>query len=132
MSLKRAPPPDSGPARAGVSRQERALRGRRAESLAAAHLERAGLTIVARNYRCKAGELDLVAREGRTLVFVEVRFRSSDRFGGAAASIDRAKRARLVRAAEHYLLGRPAPACRFDAVLVTGSDVQWIRNAFDD
>ncbi len=62
-------------------------RGRHAESLAAAFLQQRGLKLVERNYRCRFGEIDLVAREGKTLVFVEVRMRTSARFGGAAASI---------------------------------------------
>ena len=108
-------------------------RGGDAENLAAAFLERAGLEVVARNYRCRFGEIDLIARDGKTLVFVEVRMRTSDRFGGAAASITRAKRAKLSRAARHYLAGvARAPACRFDALLVNGNDdsIAWLKNAF--
>ena len=85
-------------------------RGAEAENLAAAYLQQAGLTLVARNYRCRFGEIDVVAREGKTLVFVEVRMRSSNRFGGAAASITAAKRAKLLRTARHYLAGIAAPA----------------------
>ena len=109
-------------------------RGEDAENLAAAFLQRAGLQLVARNYRCRFGEIDLIARDGKTLVFVEVRMRSSDRFGGAAGSITAAKRAKLSRAARHYLAGvARAPACRFDALLVNGRDntIEWLKNAFD-
>jgi len=110
-------------------------RGDAAENLAAEFLQRAGLTLVARNFRCRLGEIDLIARDGKTLVFVEVRMRSSNRFGGAAASITAAKRAKLSRAARHYLAGvaRP-PACRFDALLVNGTDnsIEWLKNAFDE
>jgi putative endonuclease len=109
-------------------------RGDAAENLAAAFLQSAGLELVARNYHCRFGEIDLIARDGKTLVFVEVRMRSSDRFGGAAASITAAKRAKLSRAARHYLAGvARAPACRFDALLVNGRDnsIEWLKNAFD-
>jgi putative endonuclease len=108
-------------------------RGIDAENLAAAFMQNAGLVLVAHNYRCRFGEIDLVARDGTTLVFVEVRLRSGSRFGGAAASITPAKRARLLRTARHYLAGLArAPACRFDALLVDGSDdsIEWIKNAF--
>lgn len=108
-------------------------RGRNAETLAARYLESRGLTIVERNYRCRYGEIDLIARDGLTLVFVEVRARRSRAFGGAAASITAAKRNKLRRTALHYLaaLGR-SPRCRFDAVLLSGDAhaVEWIRDAF--
>jgi len=108
--------------------------GEAAERLAAAHLEAAGLRLLERNYNCRLGELDLVCAEGEVLVFVEVRQRRSEGFGGAAASITAHKRRRIVRAARHYLmrLGRE-PACRFDVVLVRGADasVEWIRSAFE-
>lgn len=108
-------------------------RGAEAEALAAAFLERRGLRIIERNYRCRLGEIDLVAREGDTIVFVEVRQRSSRAFGGAAASITARKRMRLARAARHYLSRMGTlPACRFDAVLIEGSpaQIEWLRDAF--
>lgn len=109
--------------------------GEAAESLAAEFLRSRGLAISERNYRCRFGEIDIVAREGRTLVFVEVRRRSSEAYGGAAESITAAKRARLLAAARHYLArtGSHAP-CRFDAVLIRGETarVDWIRNAFGE
>ena len=108
-------------------------RGADAENLAVEFLERAGLALVARNYRCRFGEIDVIARDGAVLVFVEVRMRSSARFGGAAASITRAKQAKLLRAARHYLAGiARAPACRFDALLIDGKSqsIEWLRNAF--
>lgn len=105
--------------------------GSDAEELAARHLARQGLKVIERNYRCRGGEIDLVCRDGATLVFVEVRLRSSRGFGGAAASITPAKQQRLICAAGHYLAGKPMPACRFDAVLLDGQNIEWIRNAFD-
>ncbi|HXF67157.1 MAG TPA: YraN family protein [Burkholderiales bacterium] len=109
--------------------------GRGAEALAAALLERAGLTILARNYRCRFGEIDLVAQSGPTLVFVEVRARRSEQFGGAAASITRAKRRRLLAAARHYLAARGEDRpCRFDVVLARGAglELEWVQDAFGD
>lgn len=110
-------------------------RGEQAEALAADFLRGKGLHIAARNYRCRYGEIDLIAREGATVVFVEVRSRASEAYGGAAASITLAKREKLLKTARHYLAGiKPLPACRFDAVLVTGSPprIEWIRNAIED
>lgn len=106
-----------------------------AEALAAALLERAGLTILERNYRCRFGEIDLVAQCGPTLVFVEVRARRSEAFGGAAGSITRAKRRRLLAAARHYLAARGGDRpCRFDVVLARGEgpELEWVRDAFGD
>jgi len=94
-----------------------------------------GLTIVGRNFRTRFGEIDLIARDGSTLVFVEVRLRTSSRFGGAAESITTAKRARLVAAAREYLgRTRGEPACRFDAILMQRLDaacIDWRRNVVD-
>jgi putative endonuclease len=111
----------------------RAADGEAAETLAAQHLEAHGLRILARNFRCRAGEIDIIAVDGDTLVFVEVRYRASHRFGGAAASIDGLKQAKIVRAAQFYLAGRPERPCRFDAVLLDRLDpraVEWVRDAF--
>jgi len=107
-------------------------RGAQAEALAAGFLAGRGLRILARNYRCRAGEIDLIARDRDTIVFVEVRLRSSNAFGGAAASITATKRLRLQRAATHYLarLGKE-PACRFDAILLDSLDssrIEWLVN----
>ncbi|MBK5930984.1 YraN family protein [Halochromatium salexigens] len=96
------------------------------------YLEHQGLHHIASNVRCKRGELDLVMRDGDTLVFVEVRFRASGRFGGAAASIDSRKQARLSAAAAYYLQRHPiALPCRFDVVAIDGAGaLTWIRHAF--
>jgi len=102
------------------------------EDRAARFLESRGMTIVARNYRTRLGEIDLIARDGGVLVFVEVRLRADDRFGGAAASIGPAKQRRLAAAASAYLarLGRPPP-CRFDVVTLEAGEPAWLRGAFD-
>ena len=118
-------------------RADRAAAGAHAEALAAEFLAARGLTIVARNFRTRHGEIDLIAHDGATLVFVEVRRRSSAAFGGAAASITAAKQARWSLAARAYLARLPRePACRFDAVLLDGPDppaIEWQRDvlAFD-
>ncbi len=106
-------------------------RGKAAEDAAATYLAGQGLRLVERNWRCKGGEIDLIMRDGKVLVFVEVRARGSSRFGGAGASITGLKQARLIHAARLYLsaLGAP-PACRFDAVLLDGAKLSWIRDAF--
>jgi putative endonuclease len=109
--------------------------GAAAEQLAARHLESHGLAILARNYRCRGGEIDLIARDGATLVFVEVRLRGSEAYGGARASIDARKQQRVLRAVRHYLGNRPDQPCRCDAVLLDrldGGAIEWIRNAFGE
>ncbi len=123
------------PAPATTTRQ----RGNAAEDAALAHLQAAGLQLLERNYRTPGrggGEIDLIVRErgrGATLVFVEVRSRASGAFGGAGASIGSAKQRRIVLAARHYLqrFGSAPPPCRFDAVLVEGQRLEWLRGAFD-
>jgi putative endonuclease len=106
--------------------------GAAAEQLAADYLTRQGLGLVTRNYRCRGGEIDLIMRDGATLVFVEVRARMRDDFGGAAASITAAKQARIILAARHYLARYRVDApCRFDAVLLQAGRLQWLRAAFE-
>jgi putative endonuclease len=123
-------------ANSGKGARSRANSGDGAEALAASFLETRGLRILARNYRCRFGEIDLVAQSGATLVFVEVRARASDAFGGAAASITHAKRRKLVAAARYYMRchGAREPACRFDVVLLTGAEprIEWIENAIGE
>ena len=102
--------------------------------MAAHYLQRQGLKLLESNYRCRFGEIDLVMRDGKEIVFVEVRLRGNAAFGGAAASITRSKQKKLTRTAQHYQMVHGQTACRFDAVLLDGLDEQrleWIRNAFD-
>ncbi|MFN9572381.1 MAG: YraN family protein [Betaproteobacteria bacterium] len=137
MSFLRRPPLAARPPkqRAGAAAEEAAVR----------LLQQHGCTIVARNARFREGELDIVAREGELILFVEVRRRRDNRFGGAGASVDHFKRRRLLRAAQHFLLqnygdgiapGRRRgaggwPACRFDVVTADDQGVtEWIRDAF--
>ena len=94
--------------------------GRRGEDLAAEYLAGLGFRIVGRNVRTRYGEMDIVAREGETLVFVEVRSRRDDRLGSPEESVDARKQAKLVALAEAYLATLPEPpvACRIDVVVV--------------
>lgn len=107
-------------------------KGTEAEDVAIRHICAHGLTLITRNFRSRMGEIDLVMREGDTLVFVEVRQRSSDRFGGAAQSITPHKQRRIIATAQVYLANLNAPPpCRFDVVLLSGNDhLEWIRDAF--
>jgi putative endonuclease len=113
-------------------------RGEAAEDAALRFLAAQGLTLLARNYRCRMGEIDLVMRHGGSLVFVEVRARDGSDYGGAAASVGPRKQRRLVTAARHYLMTHPRAArlpARFDVVAFSGCDGEnsphWIRAAFD-
>lgn len=108
-----------------------------AEQLAAQFLVEQGAQVLYRNYRCRFGELDLIAREPEVLLFVEVRSRRRTRFGAAIETVGMVKRQRLVRTAEHFLAyrwsGKPT-ACRFDVVTIEGTEppiIQWWRGAFD-
>jgi len=114
-------------------------RGAWAEDIALDFLRQRGLESVQRNYRCKAGELDLICADVRRLIFVEVRYRRANALVSAAESISARKRQRLRLAAAHFLMihrmhaGRP---CRFDVITVTGSreqpEIDWIQDAFQD
>jgi putative endonuclease len=110
-------------------------RGTTAEDSACEKLERAGCEILARNLRCRCGEIDIVARQGNTLIVAEVRQRSSTRFGGAAASIGFIKRRRILCATQYFLCRQPAwgrYAIRFDAlVLEADGELQWLRHVFE-
>ncbi len=106
--------------------------GKEAEARAARYLQTRGLRLLARNWRCRFGEIDLILREGDTLVFVEVRARGHGGFGSAAESITAAKRERLRRTAAVYLArSGHRGACRFDAVLIDGERLTWLKGAFD-
>lgn len=106
--------------------------GQRGEDEAARFIEKRGLTILARNFRCRGGEIDLVCRDGKTLVFVEVRLRGKASHGGAGASITAIKQGRIILAAQHYLARHNGfdADCRFDCILIDGQEIEWIRDAF--
>ena len=106
--------------------------GRTWEEAAQAYLQHHGLVPVEANFRCKLGELDLIMRDGDTLVFVEVRQRAAGSQVSAAASISPAKIRRLVRAAQVYLQRfNRMPPCRFDVVAIDGDCLEWLRNAIE-
>ena len=106
--------------------------GDAAEARAADYLIARGLQIVDRNWHCRFGEIDLIAQEGETLVFVEVRQRRNTRFGGAAFSITPAKQARLLATSTLYLAQlQPQPPCRFDAIIIEGQQLHWLKNCID-
>lgn len=109
------------------------------EQLAADYLEEAGLALVERNYRCRAGEIDIIGTQDEHLVFVEVRYRSNSSFGTAAASVDWRKQQKIIRAARVFLQHKRAYAsrpCRFDVIAISPSQaesqvtVQWLKSAF--
>jgi putative endonuclease len=117
---------------------ERALRGAACESIAAEYLEKRGLEIVARNLRCRAGEIDLVCRDGNVIAVVEVRQRRRLDYGGALVSVDASKQRKIILAAR-FLLERIAAqsrsSLRFDVVAVQGTphgvhEIIWIKDAF--
>jgi len=109
------------------------------EAVAGEYLEGHGLTVLARGYRCRLGELDLVCREDATLVVVEVRARSKNAYAPALSSIDHRKRARIIQATRHLLMRHAewqSATLRFDVIAFDDIDtakprIQWIRNAFD-
>lgn len=114
--------------------------GQQAEQTACDYLQQHGLVLLEQNYHCRRGEVDLIMRDDKTLVFVEVRARRSDRFGSALESITANKQSRIIATAQHYLQqNRLQQNCRFDVValrIVQTADSQqhqvsvWIRDAF--
>ncbi len=117
----------------GKAKAAHLRKGDSAEHQALLYLQQQGLKQECSNFRCKLGELDLVMRDGQTLVIVEVRYRKSEQFGGALASITRQKQARIVAATQHYVIinGLSQCAIRFDVVAIAGDNsINWIKNAF--
>ena len=107
------------------------------EDVAAEALRKGGYRIVARNHRCRRGEVDLIAEKGELLVFVEVRTRSTAAFGGPEETVDARKQRRVIAAARDFLAQRrgPAKAARFDVIAVVdgpaGPTLTHFENAFD-
>lgn len=111
--------------------------GARAEALAQAFLEAQGLHTLAKNYRCKTGEIDLIMRDGNCLVFVEVRLRTNRFFTSAAESVTRVKQQKMIRTAQRFLQQQKLMdtyACRFDIIAFdtkgSSAPAAWIRDAF--
>lgn len=112
--------------------------GLAAEKLAATYLTSHGLKLVMQNYHCRFGEIDIIMKDGKTLVFIEVRLRSNPKFGTAATSITPQKQKKLIITAQHYLQEYASQhgdcACRFDAILMDKANaehIEWLRNAID-
>lgn len=111
--------------------------GQQGEDLALHFLEHKGLTLIQRNYRSRFGEIDLVMQDNEYTVFVEVRFRSSNDFGGALSSVDRRKQSKLIKCAQQYITNEPSHRdFRFDVIAISPTssehEIQWITNAFDE
>lgn len=123
------------PQTAGFASPAHLRTGAAAEKQAERFLKKQGLRIIARNYKTPGrggGEIDLIAQDGDTLVFVEVRQRSRQDYGGAAASVGRTKQKHLRFAAQRYLQSLSTlPPCRFDVLAVDGEQIEWLRAAFD-
>lgn len=115
-------------------RQPEHLRnGSAAETIAAKYLASKNLRLLERNFRCPYGEIDLIMQDAGSLVFVEVRMRSSGNFGGAAMSITPSKQEKLKRTAQHYMQLHGEQRCRFDVVLMHAVDpnaIEWLKDAF--
>lgn len=103
------------------------------EQAAAAYLQARGLSVIEQNYRNRSGEIDLIARDGDYLVFVEVKYRKSGGSGDPAEAVDARKQQKIRSVARYYLYSRgygEDTLCRFDVVAVLGSEIRWIRDAF--
>ena len=112
-------------------------RGQQAEDAALAYLQQKGLKLIQRNYRSRYGEIDLIMQDEQHIVFIEVRFRSSSHYGGAASSVDQHKQRKLIKCAQQYITNTPSRlGFRFDVIAISPStkqhDIQWLTNAFDE
>lgn len=128
---------DSGWSAAGVALKDRQVIGKLAEDEACAFLQKRGLRLVTRNYRCRLGEIDLIMQDRLSLVFVEVRCRKPSVFGTAVETVNVSKQRKLINTAMYYLQQQRSSewqVCRFDVVAITtgscGMQVSWIRDAF--
>ena len=110
--------------------------GKEIENLACAYLQQRGLRLIVANYPCKFGEVDLIMSDDQTLVFIEVRYRKNFNYGDGAATVDKNKQRRIIKAATYYLQERnlyDKVLCRFDIVAVSGVskyELDWIKDAF--
>lgn len=108
------------------------ISGKTAEDKACEYLIKQGLVLIARNFRCKAGEIDLIMQDGESLVIVEVRYRNSDAYGSALESVTASKQAKIIAATHYYLASvKMDRAVRFDVVAISGAaKLDWVKNAF--
>lgn len=120
--------------RADNRKENKRAAGAKGERAAGAFLERQGYEILAYNFRCRMGEIDIVARDGNYLVFVEVKYRKSEKWGSPFEAVDRRKQRIISKVAAYYCYkngcGETTP-CRFDVAAVLGDEIQVIKNAFD-
>jgi putative endonuclease len=135
MNAQGMPPRHEPNARRTLRRMTNSLeRGRAAEQRAAEHLQAQGLVVLARNLRCRAGELDLVGLDGDVLAVVEIRQRSRIDFGGAPGSVTQRKQRKIIRAVRYFLTQEPAwrgLRLRFDVVSIEGAQrITWLKDAF--
>lgn len=117
----------------GEKKSSKAI-GMQYEEQAAQYLESVGYCVTARNYRCKKGEIDIVARDGAYLCFVEVKFRKTADFGGALGAVNYSKQQRISKAALWYLMENgygDEVSCRFDVLGITPEGMELIKNAFE-
>lgn len=107
--------------------------GQWAEDRACDYLQTQGFKLLKRNYRLRGGEIDIIGQDGNYLVFVEVRYRSSENFGGALYSIDLRKQQKIIRTAQYYLMRYPCDlACRFDVIAINAQQqIHWLKHAFE-
>ena len=115
-------------------KENRRQKGSYYEGIAAAFLAEKGLHIKERNFRCRSGEIDLVAQDGRYLVFIEVKYRKNGKSGSPFSAVGREKQRIISKVAMFYLIAhgyRELPPCRFDVVGIDGENIHWIKNAFD-
>ena len=113
--------------------QNKRMEGSRYEKLAARYLEQKGMDILELNYRCRTGEIDIIARDGGYLVFVEVKYRSGASFGDPSEAVTAKKQERIRKTARYYLCARQLSEdtpCRFDVAAVLGSQIRLIKHAF--
>lgn len=104
------------------------------ENLVAEYLKTQGYEILEKNYRCRIGEIDLIAKEGETLVFVEVKYRRNDKMGDPKEAVDQKKQEKISMTASYYLMrecGRMDIPCRFDVAAVLGEQIEVVKNAFE-
>ncbi|MFZ6751783.1 YraN family protein [Undibacterium sp. Dicai25W] len=124
--MRREPVQESAPHDKRTSRRRSGDDG---ELHALQYLEQNGLKLIQKNFLCKGGELDLIMRDGKALVFVEVRKRASMQFGGAIASITAAKQRKMQHAAQVFLLQlKQQPPCRFDVIAIEAGTIHWLQN----
>ena len=113
--------------------QNRRQIGTEEEALAAAFLKAQGYEILEQNFRCRQGEIDLIARDGSALVFIEVKYRKNGAYGHPAEAVDYRKQQKICKVADYYRMKHRIPerqACRFDVVAIQGSAIRLIRDAF--